>query len=45
MYLPSYPEINFPEPGFELFRPIPRYYNEDKDRYKLFKNILLGFRW
>ena len=38
-------EINFPSPGFELFRPIPRYYNDDKDRYKLFKNILLGFRW
>lgn len=38
-------EVAFPEPGFELFRPIPRYYRGEKDRLKLFKNILLGYRW
>lgn len=39
------PDIPFPAPTFELFRPIPRYYNNQNDRYKLFKNILLSYRW
>ena len=39
------PDIPFPVPTFELFRPIPRYYNHQNDRYKLFKNILLSYRW
>lgn len=38
-------DIPFPVPTFELFRPIPRYYNNQSDRYKLFKNILLSYRW
>lgn len=38
-------DIPFPVPTFELFRPIPRYYNNNNDRYKLFKNILLSYRW
>jgi hypothetical protein len=28
-----------------LFRPLPRYYNNENDRFKLFKNVLLAFRW
>lgn len=39
------PSHCFPEPRFELFRPIPHYYTGSGDRYKLFKNILVGFRW
>jgi hypothetical protein len=29
----------------ELFRRIPDYYTDLKDRYKLFKNLLLCYRW
>ena len=38
-------ELPFPSPTFEMFRPISRYYNHHNDRYKLFKHILLSYRW
>ncbi len=38
-------EISFPTAHFQLFRPIPRHYTDEKDRFKLFKNTLLCFRW
>lgn len=41
----SHSEITFPIAHFQLFRPIPRHYTDEKDRFKLFKNTLLCFRW
>jgi hypothetical protein len=40
-----YLELIYPKPAFQLFRPIPRHYQDENDRFKLFKNMLLAFRW
>ncbi len=45
MYMLIYQELTYPKPAFQLFRPIPRHYQDENDRFKLFKNLLLAFRW
>ena len=42
---PTHTAEDFPLPRFQMFRPLPRYYTHQDDRFKLFKNIYLAFRW